>query len=39
MSGCCLTPNEYFFNHIMARTSYILMRWWTWCSLGTRPTH
>jgi len=27
-------PNEQFF---MARTSYILMKWW-WCPLCTRPT-
>ena len=25
MSGCCLTPSEQLFSHIMARTSYI---WW-----------
>jgi hypothetical protein len=23
---CCLTPNEQFVSHIMARTRYILMR-------------
>jgi hypothetical protein len=36
VSGCYLNPNEKFFSHIMARTSYILMRW---CLLCTRPTH
>jgi hypothetical protein len=36
MSDCCLTPVEQFFSCIMARTSYISMRWW--CLLCTRPT-
>jgi len=29
---------EQFFRFIMAKTSYILMRWWWWCSSYTRPT-
>ena len=33
-----ITRNEQFFSHIMARTSYILMRWWWWCPLCTKPT-
>jgi len=36
--NCCLTPSEQFFSHIMARTSYISMRWW-WSMPSTRPTH
>jgi len=31
-------PSEQFFSYIMARTSYILMRWYWWCPLCTRPT-
>jgi hypothetical protein len=27
----CLMPNEQFFRCIIARTSYISMRWWSWC--------
>jgi len=30
-------PNEQFFSHIMARTIYILMKWW-WCLLCTMPS-
>jgi hypothetical protein len=33
----CLMQNEQFFSYIIARTSYILTRWW--CLLCTRPTH
>jgi hypothetical protein len=36
VSDCCLTPVEQFFSCVMARTSYISMRWW--CLLCTRPT-
>ena len=28
MSDCCLMPSRPFFSSIMARTSYISMRWW-----------
>jgi len=24
----CLTPNEFVYSYIMARTSFIWMRWW-----------
>jgi hypothetical protein len=34
---CCLKPSEHFFSYIIARASYISMRWW-WCPLCTRPT-
>jgi len=27
VSDYCLAPNKRFFNYIMARTIYILMRW------------
>jgi len=30
-------PSEQFFGYLMARTSYILIRWW-WCTLCSRPT-
>jgi len=30
VSDYCLTPSEHFSSHIMARTSYIFIRWW-WC--------
>jgi len=33
-----LTPMSNYFSHIMARTSYILMRWWWWCPHCSRPT-
>ena len=39
VNNCWLTPSEQFvFNHILARTSYISMRWWCWavCSSPTR---
>ena len=35
VSDYYLTLNEQFFSHILARTSYSLMRWWPLC---TRPT-
>jgi len=38
VSNCCLTLSEHFFSYIMVRTRYILMRWWWWCPLFTRPT-
>jgi hypothetical protein len=38
VSDYCWTWNEQFFSYIMARTNYILMRWW-WCPLCSRPTH
>ena len=38
VSNCCLMPSEQYFSHIMARTSYISIKWWWWCSLCTRPT-
>jgi len=34
VKDCCLTSSEQYFSHIMARKSYILMRWW--CPLCTR---
>ena len=30
VSDCYVKPNEQFFSHIVAGTSYILMRWWWW---------
>jgi len=30
VSAFCLLSTEQFFRHIMARTSYISMRWWWW---------
>jgi len=40
VSDCCLTSSEKIFNYIIARTSYICMRWsWCpWCLLCTRTT-
>jgi hypothetical protein len=35
VSDYYLTLNDKFFSHILARTSYSLMRWWPLC---TRPT-
>jgi len=37
VSERCLTPSEHIFSYIMARTSYISMRW-LWDPLCTRPT-
>jgi len=37
MSDYCLKQSEYFVSCIMARTSFISMRWW-WCLLCTGPT-
>jgi len=37
VSDCCLMPCEQFLCHIVARTSYILTRWW-WYPLCTRST-
>jgi len=37
VSDCCLTPIEQCFSYIIARTSYILMKWWWW-RFCTRPT-
>jgi len=28
---------EHFFSYIMERISSILMRWWLWCPLRTKP--
>ena len=39
VSDCWSTPNEQFFSHIMARTSFISMRWWCPIIDSTRPTH
>jgi len=36
VSDCCLTLDKQYI--IMARTSYILMRWW-WCPFCTRPSY
>ena len=37
VSYCYLTPSQQFFSYIMARTSYISMRWWRpLCSIPTR---
>jgi len=36
-SDCFLMTSEQYFSYIMARTSYISMRWW-WCPLCTRQT-
>jgi len=33
-----LTPSKQFFSYIMARTRYILIRWW-WGLLWNKPTH
>jgi len=33
---CCFMPSEQYFSHIMARTSYISMRWL--CLFCARPT-
>ena len=33
-----LTQNEQVFSYILARTNYILIRWWRWCPLCSRPT-
>jgi len=38
VSDYCLTSNEQCFSYIMARTSYILMRWWWWSPPCSRPT-
>ena len=35
---CCLAPIQQFFSYIMARTSYLSMRWWS-DPLCSRPTH
>jgi hypothetical protein len=35
----CLTPNEQVFRYILTITSFILMRWWRWCPLCSRPTN
>ena len=32
-----LMPSKQYVSYVMARTSYILMRWW-WCLLCTKPT-
>jgi len=37
VSDYSLAPCELCFRYIIARTSYISMRWW-WCSLYSRPT-
>jgi len=33
-----LMPSQQYVCYIMAKTSYILMRWWWWWPLGTIPT-
>jgi len=40
VSDYCLTTSEQFFSYVMARTSYILMRWrlWWWCPFFTKST-
>ena len=37
VSDYCLMPSKQYVSYVMARTSYILMRWW-WCLLCTKPT-
>jgi len=38
VSDCSLTPSEQFLTYIMARTSYVSMKWWwwLWCLICTR---